>query len=127
MGRRAAADHVGGCFQQIVAVLLLQLVGLGHNDLIGHGALIEPIHTIEIVFLHPVARIDQKADAAQGGAPPQIKIDHIGPARGFGLRHFGVAIAGHIDQQQFFRQQEEVELLGSPRRVGRACQRIAPG
>jgi hypothetical protein len=65
-----------------------------------------------------VAGVDQEADQRQAGPAAQIGEDQLGPGLDRGLGRPGIAVAGHVDQDEPTREVEEVELLGPARRVG---------
>ena len=105
----------------------LHLVGLGENELVGDGALVERVHDRRVDLLQAVPGIDEQEDARQVGAAAQVVVDEPGPRLDLGLRHRRIAVAGHVDQREAAADVEEVELLRAPGRVGGPRQRLATG
>ncbi len=121
MGGGALGDGIAGLGDGVGQFLVGRLVGLGDDDLVADGRLVELVHHRLVVGVRAVAAIDQHVDAAQVRAAGEILVDQPGPLLHLRLGRLGETVAGHVDDAEWrVEALEDVELLRPPRRVGGA-------
>ena len=102
---------------------VLEIVGLGQDELVRHRGGIEVLHRLAVAVLHAVARIDQQADALERRAAAQEGRGEILPGLLHRPRHLREAVARQIDQGELAAEIEEIDLP----RMARAGRGRAPG
>ena len=74
---------------------------------------------------YAVARVDEQKNARETLAAGEIVFDQGRPGFDLFFRRFGEAVAWHVDEKGRTRfGNEEVQLLGAARRVGRASKAV---
>ena len=90
---------------------VLEMVGLGQDELVGHRGGVEVLHRLAVGVLHAVARIDQQADALERRPAAQEGRGEILPGLLHRPRHLGEAVARQVDQDRAgLAEIEEIDL-----------------
>ena len=87
----------------------------------------EGVEHLAVGFLQAMAGIDQHIDAGKVGAAAQVFVNEAGPGFHLGLRHGGIAVAGHVDEREIVLAGEENEFLGAAGSIRGSRQCLAAG
>ena len=120
-GRFTVAEFGEGLFKELDVLLHdagLDLVGFGENESEGNLAFNEPADELQVDFLRSVAGVDEDESATEVFAFEQVFGNEFVELIPQLLGHFGVAVAGKINEPPGLVDFKEVDLAGAAGRFG---------
>ncbi len=101
--------------QGVAGRTAFELVGLRQQYVYGHLLVGAPVEHLPVELLERMTDIHQQNQPTKAAAHPQIVGQYLLPVAFDGLGHFGIAVAGQIDQPALLIYDKKIDELGAAR------------